>query len=387
MIARLGCRPRSPAWLLAAAALLLTGCAARRPQAAPARTGAHYELRPLGRESILIPPGAVTRLDATEILLRLPVKGKGRHRRAPACQIRTGHFELRWEGSMAAVRAVPAWLGVSGAEGRIPVALASDLEAFRARLGGLEASGCLAPGGGPGLVQQIIERLPLPSTLAYYLRYGAYMSTGYIDADPRFALKVVRPARNDGGEVDGFRTAYFRLEPVRGALRPVPSSLEEARRDGTRRQLPPVPEPLLKPLEAAGHLRLFFLTRASSADHDIALVGAPDAASMERITPGFLARPGPFCHAPPAGLACVLAPRGVAVSLELSAQANGKLVRVPLGGTVREILRAAGAQPEKALSSLRVWRPFGGRLVPITWQPGGRDVLSLVLIGGEDIRW
>jgi hypothetical protein len=74
------------------------------------------------------------------------------------------------------------------------------------------------------------------------------------------------------------------------------------------------------------------------------------------------------------------------VSPELRVRVNQKDAFVRVGGMVQEILDLenpkAGPPP-----SLKVLRPFHGRLVPIDFDPSSTDILRLVLLPGDQITF
>jgi len=130
---------------------------------------------------------------------------------------------------------------------------------------------------------------------------------------------------------------------------------------------------------------LFYLTRVSRADHDLAVLAAPSSAAMEERTHEFIANPD-RCTASPEY--CILIPRESAVVPHLLVMLQDKQVPVITGSNVGEALRTAGvAKPETALANLRVERRFNGRLTPVVFDHASKDILELPLFGGEVIRW
>jgi hypothetical protein len=77
-----------------------------------------------------------------------------------------------------------------------------------------------------------------------------------------------------------------------------------------------------------------------------------------------------------------------AISAELRVKAKERFVYIPFGGTVSDALRASGLQrASDAVPTLKVSRPYGKRLAPVQFDASGQDVLTLVLVGGEEISW
>jgi hypothetical protein len=70
---------------------------------------------------------------------------------------------------------------------------------------------------------------------------------------------------------------------------------------------------------------------------------------------------------------------------ELRIRVNHKDLFVPIGGMVQEALNLPNeADPPP---TLRVLRPFHGRLIPINFDKPSRDILNLVLLPGDQITF
>jgi hypothetical protein len=62
------------------------------------------------------------------------------------------------------------------------------------------------------------------------------------------------------------------------------------------------------------------------------------------------------------------------------------------GGSLGQALRAAGIKDQKRviaeiLPRLQVLRPYGGMMLPVEFDRSSGDILGLIPIGGEEIRW
>jgi hypothetical protein len=68
-------------------------------------------------------------------------------------------------------------------------------------------------------------------------------------------------------------------------------------------------------------------------------------------------------------------------------QVQGKEVLLHPGATLGSALREAGADPEQALATLDVRKPYSGRLALVEALSSKRDLLALPLGGGEEIDW
>src|SRR5262249_41382397 len=132
--------------------------------------------------------------------------------------------------------------------------------------------------------------------------------------------------------------------------------------------------------------RLFYLTRVSQADHNVAILGAANRAELDRQTPAFSTDPSACEKAPPRR--CVALPKEVAATTYLTVTVNGAPPAVPVDSSIADALRTAGvSRPADVLASLIVRRKYHGALVPVEFDRGKPDVLVLVLAGGEEIRW
>lgn len=254
----------------------------------------------------------------------------------------------------------------------------------RASLIGLEENGCLAPGGATELLRSIPETAPLPSSVAFELRYGPSWHTGAIDLEAPLDLKVVRPIERDG-QIKGFRNSYFGLVD-RAPQGFVLQGRATADSDTERGMLESTSaaDPIADQLNRVPYQRMLYLTRASQVDNDLAALGALTRAGLERAHRDFLSRPNAPCDGVAADAVCILVPRAVALRVETSLTVNGKVVRIPSGGTVRHALEAAGiaAVPDR----LTVRRPYAETLIPVAFDPKSADILRLVLLGGESIN-
>jgi len=84
---------------------------------------------------------------------------------------------------------------------------------------------------------------------------------------------------------------------------------------------------------------------------------------------------------------CVAVPRSVAVNPYLAMRVNGVEVTVTPGSTLGRVIRAAGGDPQKAMATLWLEKPFAGRTTPVHFDRSRPDVLDLVMEGNETVRW
>lgn len=333
-------------WPLAAMCLAswLAGCAQKRSPLG------YYQLRGVW---VVPPAGAKSEFRSA------------RQTRRKGCDASAGSFAVNWKGRTALVK-------TSGLEmdeaGRMPVVLSKSIDDFRDSLARLESNKCLKPGEGPALLMRITEELSLPSPVAYELAHASSPYQGYVDIEQPFRLKLVSPLRANG-QISGFETARYSVR--RGVLAPIGAEGQTVR---------------LSVPAGTKYLRLFFLTRRSPAEHDAILVPAPDSAALAQASDAIKRQGEDYCRAQVGR--CLVVPREVGLSAELPIRANGQLIGVPVRGTVRDALKEAGVpDPVSVIKSLRVTRPYKGKPIPIQFDDSARDILGLMLIGGEELNW
>ena len=377
--------------------LCLAGCAARPAGA--------WRLRPLERGHLLIPP-LPPRTTNPELQVLVLKNARQPHGSAAACGVVSPEIRLDWRGRTAVVQVSskalePPQEVVLVGPHTLRGSVALDLRwfaAFQEKLKELEGNHrCMASGEAGLLAGHIVERLTVPSSLAYELRYGNYVMTGYLDLEPQFRLKTVAPFRTPGvktvGRVEdmhGWETAWFELERRSdGGLR-VRLRRAEVTIGGkvSRRAQASTATALSVPAEAR-YLRMFFRSWSVSQDRRLALLATPEPGQLDVATQRFEANPEGFCRAPePAGTFCVTIPTDTALSAELKAQANGRIQTVPVRGSLWDLLKESGVQnPRSVLGSLKVKRPYEGTLAPVEFDRSRPDILGLILIGGEEVSW
>jgi hypothetical protein len=180
----------------------------------------------------------------------------------------------------------------------------------------------------------------------------------------------------------------YDLKPDRGGVRLSLRSAEQVRGGTTARVRRPATEAITLP-DSARFLRFFFRMWQVSGDRRIALLAVSRKELLEPLTQQFEADPERMCGSlGPQNGGCIALPKEMALNPELKVLANGQTVYVPIGGTLFGVLRSQGVrQFEGVLPRLTVRRPWEGRLLPVEFDRSRADILSLVLIGGEDIRW
>jgi len=364
--------------LTAAVALALAGCAGP----AAYRYANH----------ILIPPG-VKSAAVSQRTVTVPVAANCSSSEDGLAMARRGHAIRLTIKTAPLLTHPPGWLSNWGTS--------------------LEKRGCLRIGDGGVLAARVAEVVPLDPRAAFNLVRPSVLTAGYVDVGPEHRLKVVGPILREGAppgasaiessqvtgsggkltvavhtskDFLGYETAWFGVQPLVG--RPGSRIAVLSTEDNMGGKLTHPAKPRLDyfqfPADAAFY-RLFYLTRISKADHDIAVLAAPTQAELEELTQRFAADPE-IC-ATVAGR-CILIPRESAVVPHIVVTAAGSEIPVVTGGTVRDALKAAGVpKPEAVLPTLEVQRRYAGRLVRVLFNRGQPEILDLPLTGGEDIRW
>jgi len=278
----------------------------------------------------------------------------------------------------------------------------------------LEKKGCIEIGEGIVLASRIAELLPADPRAATTLLHPNAAFAGYVDLGPENRLKVVGPILREGAkpsasaigdpkttvsggklnlelrasaDLIGYETAWFAIQPVAGKPGAQIAFLyADDNIDGKQSRAGKPRLDYFQFAPDAAFYRLFYLTRVSRADHDIAVLSAPTKADLEIRTASFAADPA-ICTTSAQGW-CVLIPRESAVVPHLVVTAGGAEIAVIAGGTVRDALKAAGvAQPASVVATLRVQRHFAGKLSPVVFERNREEILELPLAGGEDLRW
>ncbi|MGC4051443.1 MAG: hypothetical protein QM757_18960 [Paludibaculum sp.] len=369
--------------------LFLAGCSARQPAAKT------WRLVGTGRTLTLNPP----RPAGPAFTLR---NARAAKTKSAACRLETSEVSFQWKGRNAAVRATPDSLvatpgSLVAAEGsKGPQGLSSETvlarnwfrEDFLPNLGKQQTAGCIAPTEIPQLAQRVIDNLAIPTATAYRLRYGEFAMNGYIDVDAKFRLTGVEPIRTNG-QVTGYRTSYYLLKPAaRGGVE-VSAGTSDSNTGGTITSAAAVDSELLHLPAGATFLRLFFRSWSTQSDRRIAVLAAASQSAIESATAEFNENPEAFCStAASRGIACVGVPKDTVIGPELLVQTNNRSLYVPVGGSLGDLLRTAGIRdPKTVLASLKISKPYEGKLVPVDLSQAGGGILMFVFTGGEQVTW
>lgn len=376
--------------LLMALILLFLGC----QHAAIA-----YRLRRDRLDPVLFPPTAG---DYRSELVSIAVKhARQRNPNAADCDIAGELLSLHWEKSTAEIsfHSREFFANDNQSANQAGRVLYIDpllaIDKFRADLAERQAEGCLSPIESERLRRAIVENLPLPPAIAYYLQLGSYDVTGYIDLTADFRMQVTSPVYPPGTAASvaallGYETAnyIFVREGLEGRMRlrmasasEVPISGEAFAEQTLHNELPFSKSP--------GYFRLLFMAEEGASNHitRAILLSAPDENKFPQAVPHRGMSPDEFCSAVSVTkVNCTVFPKNFGVSPELRIRVNQKDAFLRVGGTVQEALNlwVPDASPP---ASLKILRPFHGRLIPIKFDGASRDILKLVLLPGDQVTF
>ncbi len=379
-----------------------------------------YHLAREGQRPVLIPPGQ--RLLSSTPGSQVSVKNA---RRTPspnlACDIEGGLIALHWRGTTAGVRFTSRFNAAPPGE----FTSLGGIAAFRANLLDLQSKTCLTSADIQRLLRAITEKLPLPPSTAYQLRFGNYGSTSFFDLSPGLSLEIVRPIFAEGGappagasagpsanKVVGFETSDYILNVAQNDAR-VRLSLASVTEFRPGKPLVEKSAPFDNPPFPTyfAYLRLVF-RRSVSAEGQVTIATILALADESRLndvaklfeaaqppqapnTSGLFSLPEPppenVCNAVAApGVTCITFPSTFGVNPTIQVLVNGKEIFVPAVeaniGWILEDTKSKLSQTD-LLKTLQVRRQFQGHLVPIQFDRATPDILDLSLMPGDVITW
>lgn len=269
------------------------------------------------------------------------------------------------------------------------------IEKFRLDLIERQSQGCLSPMESERLRRAIVENLPLPPVIGYFLQLGSFEVTGYIDLTPDFRMQVTDPIYPPGAETSvanmlGYETGNYifvregrenRMRLRLASANEVPIHGESFEKQTLRNEL--------SFSKAPGYFRLLFMAEESTSSNRITravLLSGPDENKLSQAVPRRGVSPSEFCATVSAtNVSCTVFPKNFGVSPELRIVVNRKEVFLGVGGTVQEALHLDNS--ESAPASLKILRPFHGRLIPIRFDRSSEDILKLVLLPGDQLTF
>ena len=391
--------------------LFLSGCS---------HASTTYQLRRQGMDPVLFPP---TKLKPTAAsIVRVDLKNvRAQSASVAGCDIDGDVMSLHWQGTTAAVSLrtqsffTPAADQSSDQTGRgLYIDPLVAIEKFHADLLDRQTKGCLCPDENTRLRRAIVENLPLPPAIAYFFELGSYDVTGYFDLTPDFRLLTTNPIYRPESELTpdnliGYETAHYVFVPdsKRDGFVPeqkVKSTAADADSDRIRLSLSRATEVIngnpaiekqttrndLHFPESPGYFRLLFMADDNAPTVRITraiLLFAPDQTLLAQAVATRQVSAENFCATLPVpDVTCIIFPKNFGVSPELRVRTNGQDFYIRVGGFLLEVLDLQHREdgPPK---TLKVRRPFRGRLVPIKFDPKSNDILRLVLLPGDEISW
>lgn len=372
---------------------MLSGCAARQ------RPVTNWVLRTGQGGQVLVPPSLPR---GQSVVLR---NARSVRKGGPACNLSGDDVQLTWRGRTARVALSQAAVGastdvtLSGGPTQVVGTPLRDLSwwpRFTDELYGRVKAGCLAEGEVRRLAARVIENVAMPSNVAYQLRYGNYMMTGYVDVEPEYALSSVAPLLKPGvatyrtpDDIAGYETIYYDVANRRGGGVKISVRSVEQNIQGTVTQVRRPATEVLRLPDSARYARYYFRMWSLAGDRKLAVLAT---SSPDRLTPmsrRFEADPENFCKSvKPSEATCVTVPTYMMIVPELKVSLNGKPAYLLVGGTIGNLLRTAGVKDQKeVLSRIQVLRPYDGLPLPVEFDRSNAGIFSFTPIGGEQIRW
>ena len=353
-----------------------------------------YRLRHDGLDPILLPP---TTGDSMSPSVSVAIK-HARQRTAgrSECDVTGDLISLHWAESTAEISfhtqpfAAPGDQFPNQAGGGLYVDPLLAIDKFRSDLAERQAKGCLSAIENERLRRAIVENLPLPPAIAYFLELGSYDVSGYFDLTPDFRMQVTGPIYRPDAEPSastllGYETANYSFVGEGNRMRLQLASASEVRIGGAPIEKQTVSNELHF-TKSAAYFRLFFMAEQSTSRRvtRAILLSAPDQNRLAKTGPARGTSADRFCAAVAPQVNCTVFPENFGVSPELRIRVNQKDAFVLVGGMVQEALNLYNVDPPR---SLQIFRPFRGHLIPIKFDPSSQDILKLVLLPGDQITF
>jgi hypothetical protein len=359
-------------WIIAVFVCLLAACR-HQPQA--------YTLKQEGRTQVLTPPVSKPEIKKAR---NHPAQKKG-------CDIEGESYSVAWHGNTARVGVKgetyyappPTSPGqpigtptasIAETGPRIYIDSITALETFREALAAREDSGCFRDDEGAHLRQAITEAFPFPPQVATFLRFGAFLRTGFIDLTPGFVMRLVSPAGADP-EVSFYE--------VKGVTNDGRMRITLASGAGKALTVP----------ESPAYFRYLYWTGGWTHSFRTTILGVPERAMLRDATEQFLADPEGYCAKPGAGMFCQSIGVSVGMNAGFYVRINGKDVFVRLGGQLGEAvgeaengMRRVGRQ-QPLPQNVTVRRMFHGKLIPIKVDGAANNIFGLVAMPGDEITF
>lgn len=349
-----------------------------------------YTLVRGGAGPVVVPPRTTAAAAAVPGFQTKIRKSRAHPSSEKACDIEEGPIAIHWRGDSAVAQVNSGGSAQSASAGALSLDTLKAVPDFRNALVRIESKGCLRSDEDYRLKQSLTQRLPLPSPLAYELRFGSYDSAGYIDLTSDFRMQITSPlyATNSASP----RRSNVGLETTDYSLIPFKSN------DHTRihaaftidvfaGKIKPPSENHIQFPQSFGYSRLFLRSEDSGANSvkRAILLSAPDRIKLA-ATARVQESASDSCSAvADSKVDCIVFPAEFGVNAKLRVMLNGAETFVNVGATLGTLLTKNWT--DGIPKALRVQRLFQGRLIPIDFAPATSDTRSLVLMPGDQITW
>jgi hypothetical protein len=362
--------------------VIAAGCAIHK---SPIQT---YRLVAVGANPVLVPPGVATP-DLAQRTLKANVAA-----RQPKCSPSSGPIAVQTNGRGIRITVTRETLLQQ------PAGWLTEWTAD------LESQGCLAPGTGPKLAEQIAEALPLDLNRSFQL-----LHSNQLDITPQMTIQVVSPILREGvgtntplaepvetsgqgtslsvrlrstANLLGYETASYavRAKPGGIGLRIVPLYADRHIGAEIERRGSPAKDYFQFPSDTAFY-PVFY--EAQQTEYAAIIVAARTLAELEQRSK-ILATGTASCEKLNNEL-CIAVPKQVAINGLVLVTVNGDQTLVAWGTNIGGVLRAAGEREANAMPRLQVHKTYNGKLVSVEFDRANSAVLNLIVSGGEVLSW
>jgi hypothetical protein len=270
----------------------------------------------------------------------------------------------------------------------------------------LESQGCIVPGAGPSLAQEIAEALPLELNRASQLLFSSQL-----DITPQMRIQVVSPILREGAAPDspilesaetsgrgnsltvgikssanllGYETAMYDVQQRAGGRGLSIQPIYADRHIGAETEHRPEPAVNYFQFSAdAAFYRVFY--EAQQTEYAAIIVAAPTRAELERRTK-VLAAGMASCEKLNNEL-CLAVPKQVAINGLVPVTVNGSQTWVTWGTNIGGVVRQAQERPANLSAKLAVYKLHNGKPAKVEFDRANPAIFNLTVSGGEVISW
>jgi hypothetical protein len=378
---------------VAALLLGLSSCAVKK-------TTDGYSLKQIESQYFLLPPDTPAS-EEREQKISIPVSAVGSSGEAPDtkdCSIKAAWFSFYrapeskfWTVEIPTVR---AWAKSGGT-----VDMKEEWQGFEAALHGLEQRRCFSSLDDYLQVKQrIAANLPAPADETLFYRYG-YGPGGYVDLAQGMQLRIERDLYS-GNDSEQPRPADYRGTTITsyGVLATAPDAvkldflrIDKKSAGATGPDATSLDVNLAAQFASSPRLRLFLqdLVVSGNAKTPAILIGASSENDLNAVTAEIATKPQIDCRDLLRWkVTCAIFRGPVTVSPMLQVTVNGAVTYIPIGSKLWFVLPyRQGAQETKLLQTVRVQRPFQGKMTEVLFARNQEGVTQLLLMGEDRISW